>query len=159
MENYKVVFVSGNTDINEKDFMNFYYPILSDLLQNQKNLYFVLSDDEGCAEITQLLIKTNLKEKKNVSIFGMGEDPKVYIDQDFVYVGGFKTLEERDAAMTMLSNMDLHIVLEGKGRSAVEHNILRRNEPKYDYDKFILSNTPFWSTIYKKEQTNDNLVV
>lgn len=150
-ENYNVIFISGNTDISEKDFMQYYLPVLAELSKSEEKIYYVLSDDEGCSEITQLFLKSNLKDKSVVSIFGCGIDPKVYIDPDFVYVGGFKTLEERDAAMTLLSNKDLHVILSGIGKSAVEKNILRRVTPKYDYEKF---NTPeynvmFWKDLFK----------
>lgn len=150
-ENYNVIFISGNTDISEKDFMQYYLPVLAELSKSEEKIYYVLSDDEGCAEITQLFLKSNLKDKSVVSIFGCGIDPNIYIDPDFVYVGGFKTLEERDAAMTLLSNRDLHVILSGTGKSAVEKNILRRVTPKYDYEKF---NTPeynvmFWKDIFK----------
>lgn len=152
-EEYNVIFISGNTDINEKDFMQYYFPILNEILKSEEKIYFVLSDDNGCCELTQLLLKSNLKDKSVVSIFGCGIDPNIYLDQDFVYVGGFKTLEERDAAMTLLSNKDIHVVLEGKGRAAVEKNILRRVTPKYNYEKYISNdyNLNFWNTLYKKE--------
>ena len=53
--------------------------------------------------------------------------------------------------MTLLSNKDLHVILSGTGKSAVEKNILRRVTPKYDYEKF---NTPeynvmFWKDLFK----------
>lgn len=150
-ENYNVIFISGNTDISEKDFMQYYLPVLAELSKSEEKIYYVLSDDEGCAEITQLFLKSNLKDKSVVSIFGCGIDPNIYIDPDFVYVGGFKTLEERDAAMTLLSNKDLHVILSGTGKSAVEKNILRRVTPKYDYEKFNTNeyNVMFWKDIFK----------
>ena len=142
-ENYNVIFISGNTDISEKDFMQYYLPVLAELSKSEEKIYYVLSDDEGCSEITQLFLKSNLKDKSVVSIFGCGIDPKVYIDPDFVYVG--------DAAMTLLSNRDLHVILNGTGKSTVEKNILRRVTPKYDYEKFNTNeyNVMFWKDLFK----------
>ena len=90
-----------------------------------------------------------------MSIFGCGDDPVNYVDQRFVYVGGFQTLEERDAAMTFISNKDLHVVLEGKGRGAVEHNVIRRVTPEYDYEKYKDSNVIFWQPLMHKLNESD----
>ncbi len=147
-EEINIVFISGNTDLSDKKYMQYYYYPMAMLLQHDKPIHFVLSDDDGCAAFTQMLLKQHLKENQTVSIFGCGEDPVNYMDQRFVYVGGFATLEERDAAMTFISNKDLHVVLEGQGRSAVEHNITRRVTPEYDYSKYATSNVIFWKPLF-----------
>jgi hypothetical protein len=138
------VFISGNSDINDKKFIQYYLPVITELTKDE-NVYFNLSDDEGCAEMVQILLSKTVKDKSRVAIYCIGDQPKCYIDSEFVCYYGFRTLEERDAAMTMASNMDLHVILSGKGRSAVENNLCRRNNPEYDYMKYYLKgNTLFW---------------
>ena len=84
--------------------------------------------------------------------FIVGSDNKEYfVHYTQIQIVGFKTLEERDAAMTLLSNKDLHVILSGTGKSAVEKNILRRVTPKYDYEKFNTNeyNVMFWKDLFK----------
>lgn len=152
---YNIIFVSGNIDMDEKKYLQYYYYPMEFLLQSEEPIHFVLSDDDGCAAMTQVLLKQHMKENHSVSIFGCGDDPVNYVDQRFVYVGGFQTLEERDAAMTFISNKDLHVVLEGKGRSAVEHNVIRRVTPEYDYEKYKESNVIFWQPLISKLNESD----
>ena len=156
-ENKIVVFVSGNTDISEKDYMQYYMPLLQALQQVEDKIYYVMSDDTGAAELTQMFLSKALKDKTVVSIFGTGETPNMYLDKDYIYIGGFKTLEERDAAMTVSSNKDLHIVLGGKGNGAIKNNICRRLTPKYDYKKFLSAkhNIVFWSILFGLVSSDD----
>ena len=156
-ENKIVVFISGNTDISEKDYMQYYMPLLQALQQVEDKIYYVMSDDTGAAELTQMFLSKALKDKTVVSIFGTGETPNMYLDKDYIYIGGFKTLEERDAAMTVSSNKDLHIVLGGKGNGAIKNNICRRLTPKYDYKKFLSAkyNIVFWSILFGLVSTDD----
>lgn len=156
-KNKIVVFVSGNKDISEKDYMQYYMPLLQALTKVHEEIYYVMSDDNGVSELTQMFLSKALKDKTVVSIFGTGEKPNVFIDNDYLYIGGFKTLEERDAAMTASSNKDLHIILGGKGDSAIKNNICRRLTPKYDYKKFLSAkhNIVFWSILFGLVSSDD----
>lgn len=152
----KSIFISGNLDLSEKQFMQYYFPVISELAK-ENTVYFNISDDDGCAEMTQILLNTILKDKFKVSVYCVGDNPKHFISPDFLCFTGFKTVEERNAAMTYASTMDLHVILSGKGRSMVEHNLCRRNEPNYDYAKHYLNgNSRFWQMFFQ-EDVMDNV--
>ena len=130
------VFISGNRDLSEKDFITYYLPYLHELISND-NVIFNISDDEGCSEFCQVYLNKVLTDKSRVTIFGMEETPTHYLSEEFLYFGNFTTLEERNAAMTVCSGIDLHIILDGKGTSEVQKNLIRRFTPKYDYMKYL----------------------
>ena len=108
------VFISGNRDLSEKDFITYYLPYLHELISND-NVIFNISDDEGCSEFCQVYLNKVLTDKSRVTIFGMGETPTHYLSDEFLYFGNFTTLEERNAAMTACSGIYFHIILDGKG--------------------------------------------
>ena len=57
---YKSIFISGNNDLSEKKFIEYYLPIITELAKDD-NIYFNISDDDGCSEMTQILLKLTLK--------------------------------------------------------------------------------------------------
>jgi hypothetical protein len=144
----RVIFMSGNTDLTEKQFLNYYAVQVSELVKDP-NIYFNISDDNGCAAMLQQVFDRLLEDKTRVNVFHMGNAPK-NIAANFVLIGGFTSLEERDAGMTLSSNLDYHVVLSGKGRTLVERNICRRNSPEYDFNQhWLMGNRQFWN-LFKK---------
>lgn len=153
----KSIFISGNLDLSEKQFMQYYLPVISELAK-ESIIYFNVSDDEGCAAMTQVLLNSILKDKFKVSVYCVGDNPKHFVSNEFLCFTGFKTVEERNAAMTFASNMDLHVILPGKGRSSVEDNLCRRNEPEYNYIKhYINGKTEFWQMFFQSENLDEEI--
>lgn len=147
----KVVFISGNTDLNDKKFLTYYGYQIAELAKLD-NYYFNISDEDGCSAMLQSLFDKLITDKSRVNIFYIGTQPKNLLNKEFVTIGGFRTLEERNAGMTMSSNMDYHVALEGVGKSAVLSNICRRHMPEYDYMKhWVTGNQPFWNLFTQKE--------
>ena len=154
--NIKSVFISGNLDLSDKQFIQYYLPIITELAK-EDNIYFNVSDDDGCSEMVQILLNNLLKDKFKVSVYCVGDNPKHFVCSDFLCFTGFRTLEERNAAMTFASTTDLHIILPGKGNSAVKDNLCRRNEPEYNYIKhYINGNTGFWQMFFQSENLEEN---
>ena len=154
---YKSIFISGNNDLSEKKFIEYYLPIITELAKDD-NIYFNISDDDGCSEMTQILLNSIIKNKNKVSVYCIGDTPKHYISDSFLCFYGFKTIEERNAAMTFASTTDLHIILPGKGNSAVKDNLCRRNEPEYNYIKhYINGNTGFWQMFFQSENLDEEI--
>ena len=153
---HKIIFISGNTDLEEKKFITYYLPVLTELAKDPNTL-FALSDDAGCAEMCQVYLNQVLEDKTRVTVYCVGNKPTNYLNGEFVLVSDFVTKEERDAAMTAISNMDFHIILSGHGKTACGHNIIRRNSPEYDFLKYLLKgNTMFWNTLFLKlEEKNE----
>lgn len=155
---YKSIFISGNNDLSEKQFIQYYLPIITELIKDN-NIYFNISDDDGCSEMTQVLLNNLLKDKFKVSVYCIGNNPKHFVSSEFLCFTGFKTIEERNAAMTFASNIDLHIIISGKGRSAIEDNLCRRNEPEYNYIKhYINGNTEFWQMFFQSENLEEEVI-
>ena len=149
----KTIFISGIETISLDQFNLYYRPRLLELCKNPE-INFNISDDTGCSALVQdLLIKTLPEEQlKRVVVFCL-HSPQYVLSEGFHLVGGFNTLEERNAAMTVTSDADYHIILSGRGKSAVENNICRRNSPEYDFSKFLLKgNFEFWSLMFKQEE-------
>lgn len=154
---YKSIFISGNNDLSEKQFIQYYLPIITELIKDD-NIYFNISDDDGCSEMTQILLNSNIKNKNKVSVYCIGDTPKHYVSDRFLCFSGFKTMEERNAAMTFASTTDLHVIIPGKGNSAVKDNLCRRNEPEYNYMKhFINGNTGFWQMFFQSENLDEEV--
>lgn len=149
------VFISGNIDLNEKLFIQYYMPYLTELVKDE-NTYFNISDDSGCSEMVQVLLDKTVTDKSRINIFCIGEYPRIKVSEESVCFWGFKTLEERNAAMTLSSNLDLHIIFPGKGKSMVEKNLNRRYSPHYDYFKhYVNGNTQFWQMFFNAEELKD----
>src|SRR5574344_25421 len=130
-KNKNVVFISGNTHLDEKRFITYYIPTLKVLVE-QDDCLFNISDDDGVSAMCQAVFNSALKDKTRVNVFGCKTKPKNYANSDFFYIGGFKTTEERDAALSATSNLDLHLVFNGKGVTLVKNNIIRRNTTEFD---------------------------
>ena len=154
---YKSIFISGNNDLSEKQFIQYYLPIITELIKDD-NIYFNISDDDGCSEMTQILLNSNIKNKNKVSVYCIGDTPKHYVSDRFLCFSGFKTIEERNAAMTFASTTDLHVIIPGKGNSAVKDNLCRRNEPEYNYIKhYINGKTEFWQMFFQSENLDEEV--
>ena len=150
-ENKKVIFMSGNTNLTEKQFLNYYAVQISELVKDP-NIYFNISDDNGCAVMLQQIFDRLLEDKSRVNVFHTGKTPK-NIAANFILIGGFTSLEERDAGMTLSSNLDYHIIIPGTGRTLVERNIFRRNTPEYNYNQhWLKGNRQFWNLFKKQEE-------
>ena len=155
---YKSIFISGNTDLSEKQFIQYYLPVITELAK-EDDIYFNISDESGCSEMVQVYLNKTLKDRNKVNIYCVGDKPQHYLSENFLCFNGFKTLEERNAAMTFASNMDLHIIIPGKGRSAIEDNLCRRNEPEYNYIKhYINGKTEFWQMFFGNSESLDEKV-
>ena len=68
-------------------------PIITELAKDE-NVYFNISDDEGCSEMSQILLKDLVINKNRVCIYFIGDKPKSYIDKDFMYFQDFKHLKK-----------------------------------------------------------------
>lgn len=154
----KSIFISGNLDLTEKQFIQYYLPVITELAKDE-NMYFNISDDDGCALFTQILLNKIVTDPLKVHIYCVGDKPKHFLSDKFLCFAGFKTLEERNAAMSFATNMDLHVIFPGKGRSSIEDNLCRRNEPEYNYMKhYINGKTEFWQMFFGDSQSLDEEV-
>ena len=125
-----VYFISGHRDITNNEFREHYEYVIGTLITLNKKLgreiRFVVGDYIGLDIMAQQYLKSIKFE--NVIVYHMFKEPMN--NAGFLTKGGFKTDEERDAAMTMVSDCDIAWVREGKEDSGTQQNIDRRKRLK-----------------------------
>ena len=128
-------FISGHREITQEEFDNIYAKAIDYVLDEYGDTAkFVIGDYWGCDEMAQnYLLDTLGIEPERVSVYHMMEAPRYYNKKVTQFVGGFKTDDERDTAMTNASNEDIAFVRDPKKLSGTAMNILRR----YSFEKVL----------------------
>ncbi len=120
-------FISGHRDITEKEFTINYAPIIEDIITNVPNAKFIMGDYCGVDIMAQNYIIDVAKYNPDfVTVYHMMESPRNINSKIKNLVGGFKTDEERDAAMTANSFEDIAFIRNHNLLSGTAQNILRR---------------------------------
>lgn len=125
----KIAFVSGHGNVTFEEFITHYKPKIDEALS--KGHDFVLGDFRGADVLTLEYLKD---KTDNVVIYHCFNKPRYRVDviglksKDWIYKGGFKSDEERDAMMTVVSDYDIAWVKEGKESSGTAKNLQRRNK-------------------------------
>ena len=125
-----VYFVSGHRDLSQEEFDKVYKPELEKIPKMDNNARFVIGDYWGVDEMAQNF----LAEKglgREVTVYHMFDQPRVCVSDKFLKKGGFMGDEERDAAMTRDSSIDVAFVRPGKRNSGTAQNIVRRYEIQF----------------------------
>lgn len=122
------VFISGHREISQEEFGQIYAPTIDSVLEQYGDaVRFVIGDYWGCDEMAQnYLLDTLGIEPERVTVYHMLEAPRYYNKKVTQFVGGFKSDDERDSAMTEASNDDIAFVRDPKKLSGTAMNILRR---------------------------------
>jgi len=115
-----VYFISGHLDITEDEFNEHYIPLIKEAINNRDT--FIVGDCRGVDAIAQKYIKDN---GGKAVVFHMFVSPRN--NCGFPTRGGFKTDEERDAAMTRNSDLDIAWVRKGREKSGTAKNLRRRD--------------------------------
>lgn len=95
-------FISGHLDLTIDEFTANYKPQIDDAL-NDDFCSFIIGDARGADLMAQKYLNN---KTKNVTIYHMHDKPRHNIF-NYPTVGGFKSDEERDTAMTNNSDIDL----------------------------------------------------
>lgn len=126
-----IYFISGHRDITEEEFKRYYIPaIYSAYYEDPDFEGFVVGDYEGVDKMAMDYITKNLP--CGLTIFHMFENPRNTPEDEsrVSYIGHYKTDEERDAAMTRVSDVDIAFVKKGRWNSGTAQNIKRRHTIK-----------------------------
>lgn len=122
-----VVFISGHRDLTEEEFEKNYVPKLKEYAADEK-VQFVVGDYHGADIMAQdYLIDTLGINVGRITVYHMFEVPRKVNLGVMNLVGGFESDEERDAAMTAASTLDLAFVRDHTKISGTAQNILRRH--------------------------------
>jgi len=128
-------FISGHRDITQEEF-DFYYAMdLQCLIENDPLARFVVGDYHGVDIMAQKFLLDYPFDPKKVTVYHMFEKPRNLASTEFNISGGYTSDEERDAAMTDASDLDLAWIRKGKEKSGTAQNVLRRHTMRHHGDK------------------------
>lgn len=147
---YKTYFISGHRTTPLEDFNKLYVPQIDGAMK--KPCMFVVGDYEGVDRMAQDYLKS--KGAKCV-VFHMLNKPRY--NAGFPTMPGFKTDEERDHAMTVVSDQDIAFVKSGKEKSGTAQNLYRRMDLKKVNKSFdIIRDNPCdeKNTVYVEGDSN-----
>lgn len=120
----KIAYVSGHIDLTPEEFQTHYVPQLQIAIAQQHK--FVVGDAKGADTFAQGLFAYFL-ETNRVNVYHMFTSPRNNVG-NFPTVGGFKSDNERDAAMTNNSDYDIAWVRPGRETSGTAKNLSRRKQ-------------------------------
>lgn len=126
-ERLKTYFISGHRDITDIEFENYYQAMINYALNETNDAKFVVGDYYGVDIMAQNYLIDVLKiEPERITVYHMLESPRNFNPKITKFVGGFKTDDERDEAMTKASFKDIAMVRDCNRLSGTGKNILRR---------------------------------
>lgn len=120
-------FISGHREITEEEFEINYQTAIDYVLYKNPNAKFVIGDFGGVDIMAQnYLLDVLLIDPQRITVYHMFDTPRNKNEKVIKLKGGFKTDEERDAAMTAASSEDIAFVRDNNKMSGTASNILRR---------------------------------
>ena len=126
-------FISGHRDLSKEDFQLYYEPIIDEVVSNDSDAAFVVGDCDGvdkfamnyiCKYYTVPLIIYHMFDTPRNIPEGLSEHPEL---EGVFFHGGFTSDEERDVAMTKVSDFDIAFVKDNRWDSGTAQNIKRRH--------------------------------
>lgn len=100
----KTYFISGHTDLSHKEFLKYYQEKIDQAINENAN--FVIGDATGVDLFAQNYIASKNVDRTKIIIYHLFDKPKNN-PNNYPTQGGFKTHNEKDAAMTKNSNEDI----------------------------------------------------
>jgi hypothetical protein len=119
-----VYFISGHRNITQENFDKYYINKINKVIISDNNATFVIGDYWGVDIMAQEYLVA-IGKADLVTVYHMLDKPRNIADGITKTVGGFKSNEERDAAMTKASDFD--ILVYDHSPSGTEQNLLRRH--------------------------------
>lgn len=123
-------FISGHRDITQEEFEKNYGSIIKNIVDNNSpaSIRFIMGDYYGVDIMAQNYLIDNLNfPPYRICVYHMFDKPRNIHPKIENRVGGFSNDEERDAAMTKDSHIDIAFVRDHLKLSGTAMNILRRN--------------------------------
>jgi len=116
-------FISGHLDLTPEEFEEHYKPRIDEMIGRKCN--FVVGDAPGTDTMAQEYL--NSKDcRYNVMVVHMFDEPRNYVNNWWDRDGGYQTDEDRDAAGTAMSDIDIAWVRPGRENSGTAKNLKRR---------------------------------
>jgi hypothetical protein len=114
-----IFFISGHLDLTQEEFQTHYVPLLREAISMGDS--FIVGDARGTDAMAQEFLA---KLSASVIVYHMFELPRN--NCGFEVIGGFRTDQERDEAMTKNSDADIAWIRPGREKSGTAKNLLRR---------------------------------
>jgi predicted house-cleaning noncanonical NTP pyrophosphatase (MazG superfamily) len=109
----KTYFISGHIDITEEQFNKYYRDKIIEAASNPNNK-FVIGSAPGVDYMTQQLLVKLLENEPGgldrISVYHRGKIPETLADCRLKTIGGFASHDQKDSAMTMISDIDIAYV-------------------------------------------------
>lgn len=122
-------FISGHRDITDEEFEYNYEPAINYALHENPDAKFIVGDYVGAdIKAQNYLMDVVMIEPERVTVYHMFDSPRNKNEKITKTVGGFKSDEERDAAMTAASIKDIAFVRDITKISGTAQNLLRRRK-------------------------------
>ena len=125
-----IAYISGHLDLTEDEFNTHYKDWIDRAILIGDS--FVIGDAKGADWLAQNYLAKNYISLDRVKIYHMFTKPRHHTV--WWLLGGFKSDEERDAAMTSISDYDIAWVRPGRENSGTAKNLDRRK-------KLVMNNT------------------
>ena len=129
MEERITYFISGHRNLTKEDFLNHYAEKLIQIESKYQFLSRIKEEDiitPYYIMAQEYLIETLKVDPNRIKVYHMGDKPMNIASDGIKRVGGFKTDNERDAAMTYDSDEDIAFIYDETKWSGTRQNILRR---------------------------------
>jgi hypothetical protein len=101
-------FIFGHMDLSQADFDQYYKDKISQAAEDKHSCFVVGSapgaDSMALALLTKLCSPQDLYR---ITVYHKGDAPETSVDTRIQTVGGFKTHDEKDSAMTRASDIDI----------------------------------------------------
>ena len=130
MENKKnlIGFISGHRNITKEEFEKTYAVELKKIIKENSEIKFVVGDYYGVDIMAQNYLIDELNfNSEGITVYHMYNAPRNINPKIKNTVGGFTNDEDRDAAMTKVSDFDIAFVRDNNKWSGTGANILRRH--------------------------------
>lgn len=126
MKEKRIFFISGHRDITYREYTTLYLPKIIECI-DKYDAYFIMGDYEGVDIMAQNTLMGVLEYPTDkVTVYHMSDKPRNAHPFIKNFIGGFKTDEERDYAMSSESHEDIAFVRCGRFDSGTAQNIIRR---------------------------------
>lgn len=119
----KTVFVSGHLNLTEEEFKLHYAKKIT--IAYRLGHTIVIGDAGGCDEMAQRFLNTLTKSRSKIFVYHMLDKARNN-PCGYPVIGGFKSDNSRDKAMTEASDYDIAWCRKGIDKSGTAKNILRR---------------------------------
>ena len=117
-----IAFISGHLDLSLDEFDDHYFPRIRTAWRNGHS--FIVGDAKGADKLAQEFLE---ELGADYYVFHIGSKPR-NAPKGCQKMGGFKSDDERDKAMTLRSDYDIAWVRPGREQSGTAKNLARRRK-------------------------------